>query len=207
MRRCGVPGISVGDFLGRLILNPPCISPEGSSIASLDDRSHRPRMRRIHSQLNADASVDGSLTGPGQSELGPVVPGAEADADGTVVGTLGRGVRRTTQPAGGAAGRGEEAQPHREGAVGQRVQRHRQFAGVLPRIVVVGVQRHRPFADRVAVMSNRPGRIKTIVPIDLPRPRRYEMVASPEFQRLHRTVLDEIRSESIAAAALGKRLA
>ncbi|MFO1172923.1 MAG: ABC transporter ATP-binding protein [Hyphomicrobiaceae bacterium] len=62
-------------------------------------------------------------------------------------------------------------------------------------------------ADRVAVMSNRPGRIKTIVPIDLPRPRRYEMVASPEFQRLHRTVLDEIRSESIAAAALGKRLA
>ena len=62
-------------------------------------------------------------------------------------------------------------------------------------------------ADRVAVMSNRPGRIKTIVPIDLPRPRRYEMVATPEFQRLHRAVLDEIRSESIAAAALGKRLA
>jgi NitT/TauT family transport system ATP-binding protein len=62
-------------------------------------------------------------------------------------------------------------------------------------------------ADRVAVMSNRPGRIKTIVPIDLPRPRRYEMVATPEFQKLHRTVLDEIRAESIAAAALGKRLA
>ena len=62
-------------------------------------------------------------------------------------------------------------------------------------------------SDRVAVMTNRPGRIKTIVPIDLPRPRHYGMVASPEFQRLHRTVLDAIRSESLVAAALGGTLA
>ena len=32
-------------------------------------------------------------------------------------------------------------------------------------------------SDRVAVMTNRPGRIKTIVPIDLPRPRHYDMVS------------------------------
>ncbi len=57
-------------------------------------------------------------------------------------------------------------------------------------------------SDRVAVMSNRPGRIKTIVPIDLPRPRHYDMVASPEFQRLYRQVLDTIREESIVAANL-----
>ena len=31
------------------------------------------------------------------------------------------------------------------------------------------------------------------------RPRHYDMVASPEFQRLHRTVLDAIRSESLVA--------
>lgn len=55
-------------------------------------------------------------------------------------------------------------------------------------------------SDRVAVMTNRPGRIKTEIPIDLPRPRHYDMVSTPEFQRLHRQVLDAIRSESLAAA-------
>ncbi len=62
-------------------------------------------------------------------------------------------------------------------------------------------------SDRVAVMTNRPGRIKTVVPIDLPRPRHYDMVASPEFQQLHRTVLNAIRSESLAAASLQAALA
>jgi NitT/TauT family transport system ATP-binding protein len=57
-------------------------------------------------------------------------------------------------------------------------------------------------SDRVAVMTNRPGRIKTIVPINLSRPRHYGMVATPTFQHLHRTVLDAIRSESLAAAQL-----
>ena len=61
-------------------------------------------------------------------------------------------------------------------------------------------------SDRVAVMTNRPGRIKTIVPIGLPRPRHYDMVASSEFQRLHRTVLDAIREESIVAANLERAL-
>jgi len=61
-------------------------------------------------------------------------------------------------------------------------------------------------SDRVAVMTNRPGRIKLIVPIDLERPRRYEMVATPEFQSRHRTVLDAIREESIVAAGLSHSL-
>jgi NitT/TauT family transport system ATP-binding protein len=61
-------------------------------------------------------------------------------------------------------------------------------------------------SDRVAVMSNRPGRIKTVVPIDLERPRRYDMVASPAFAALQHRVLDEIRAESIAIAALGDAL-
>jgi NitT/TauT family transport system ATP-binding protein len=62
-------------------------------------------------------------------------------------------------------------------------------------------------SDRVAVMTNRPGRIKTVVPIDLPRPRHYDMVSSPDFQRLHRAVLNAIRSESLAAASLEAALA
>ena len=61
-------------------------------------------------------------------------------------------------------------------------------------------------SDRVAVMSNRPGRIKTIIPIDLPRPRHYDMTGTAEFAALQRRVLDEIRAESIAIAALGDTL-
>jgi NitT/TauT family transport system ATP-binding protein len=36
-------------------------------------------------------------------------------------------------------------------------------------------------ADRVVVMSPRPGRIESILHIDLPRPRRLAMVSTPEF--------------------------
>ncbi len=61
-------------------------------------------------------------------------------------------------------------------------------------------------SDRVAVMTNRPGRIKTIIPIDLPRPRHYDLATTPRFQQLHRDVLQAIRSESLAVAALDKAL-
>ncbi|HEX2432071.1 MAG TPA: ABC transporter ATP-binding protein [Aestuariivirgaceae bacterium] len=62
-------------------------------------------------------------------------------------------------------------------------------------------------SDRVAVMTNRPGRIKSIIPVPLPRPRRYELISTPEFRKLQLDVLEEIRSESMALAALGKVLA
>ena len=57
-------------------------------------------------------------------------------------------------------------------------------------------------SDRVAVMTNRPGRIKAIVPIDLSRPRHYDMVATPPFLRLQREILDHIRAESLVVAGL-----
>jgi len=61
-------------------------------------------------------------------------------------------------------------------------------------------------SDRVAVMSNRPGRIKANIAIDLPRPRTYEMMGPAAFTALQRRVLSEIRAESIVIAGLGDAL-
>ncbi len=47
-------------------------------------------------------------------------------------------------------------------------------------------------ADRVIVLSPRPGKIKRELKIDLPRPRRQGMVAEPEFGKLVRELLAEL---------------
>ena len=39
-------------------------------------------------------------------------------------------------------------------------------------------------ADRVVLLSPRPGRIDTIVEVAFPRPRTLDVQASPEFQRI-----------------------
>lgn len=48
-------------------------------------------------------------------------------------------------------------------------------------------------ADRVAVMSGRPGHFRQIVEVPLPRPRRYEMISDPEFVRLKSDLLESLR--------------
>jgi len=47
-------------------------------------------------------------------------------------------------------------------------------------------------ADRVIVLSARPGEIKRELKIDLPRPRRQRMLAEPEFGKLVRELLAEL---------------
>jgi NitT/TauT family transport system ATP-binding protein len=52
-------------------------------------------------------------------------------------------------------------------------------------------------ADRVVVMTFRPGRIKRIVDIDLPRPRSSEIVGSAAFGRLVGTIWNDLREEAM----------
>jgi ABC-type nitrate/sulfonate/bicarbonate transport system ATPase subunit len=55
-------------------------------------------------------------------------------------------------------------------------------------------------ADRVCVMTARPGRIKKSIEVRMPRPRSIELTTSPEFNTLRREVLELIRQESLRAA-------
>lgn len=55
-------------------------------------------------------------------------------------------------------------------------------------------------ADRVCVMTARPGRIKKSIQVRIPRPRAIEVTTSPEFNDLRREVLALIREESQRAA-------
>jgi NitT/TauT family transport system ATP-binding protein len=49
--------------------------------------------------------------------------------------------------------------------------------------------------DEVVVMTARPGRIKDVIPIDLPRPRSLELVATKQFGALFDRVFHLIREE------------
>jgi NitT/TauT family transport system ATP-binding protein len=51
-------------------------------------------------------------------------------------------------------------------------------------------------SDRVLVMSYRPGRVKRIVDIDLPRPRTSDVVGSDAFGRYVATIWNDLRTEA-----------
>ncbi len=55
-------------------------------------------------------------------------------------------------------------------------------------------------ANRVAVFSARPGRIKTELAVDFPHPRHYTIKTSPKFMELKARLTEEIRAESMATA-------
>jgi ABC-type nitrate/sulfonate/bicarbonate transport system ATPase subunit len=52
-------------------------------------------------------------------------------------------------------------------------------------------------ANRVVVMTARPGRIKADVPVTLPHPRHYTMKTSPEFSALKARLTEDIRVEAL----------
>jgi NitT/TauT family transport system ATP-binding protein len=57
-------------------------------------------------------------------------------------------------------------------------------------------------ANRVAVLSARPGRIKADVRIDLPHPRHYTMKTTPEFSAYKAQLTEEIRTEALKAVEM-----
>jgi len=57
-------------------------------------------------------------------------------------------------------------------------------------------------ADRLVIMAGHPGRVREIVPVHLPRPRRYALQAEPEFVRLRDHVTRIVREEAAKAAAV-----
>jgi NitT/TauT family transport system ATP-binding protein len=58
-------------------------------------------------------------------------------------------------------------------------------------------------ADRLIVLTNRPTRIKKIMPIDLPRPREIAMLGSKRFLELKQEALNLLHEEAVKAFAAG----
>ena len=52
-------------------------------------------------------------------------------------------------------------------------------------------------ADRVVVMTPRPGRIDTVLPIDLPRPRDKAVLASPRFAEYCEAITDRFMRHGV----------
>ncbi len=54
-------------------------------------------------------------------------------------------------------------------------------------------------SERVYIMTARPGRIKQVLDVDLPRPRSLDLITSPTFIAMKRTVLASIKEEGLKA--------
>lgn len=57
-------------------------------------------------------------------------------------------------------------------------------------------------ANRVVVMTARPGRIKSDVPVMLDHPRHYSIKTTPEFSRLKAELTEQVREEVIATQVM-----
>ncbi len=60
-------------------------------------------------------------------------------------------------------------------------------------------------ADRVVVMTTRPGRVKKVIEVDLPRPRDYLVLSTPRYLELKAEALEAIREEALKAFEAGER--
>ncbi len=59
--------------------------------------------------------------------------------------------------------------------------------------------------DLVVVMTTRPGRVKKLITVDLPRPRTYRMLASPRFLERKQETIEGVHEEALKAFEAGER--
>jgi len=58
-------------------------------------------------------------------------------------------------------------------------------------------------ADRLIVLSNRPARVRAVMNIELPRPRKFHMLTSREYLRHKRDALEILHEEAMKAFSSG----
>ena len=60
-------------------------------------------------------------------------------------------------------------------------------------------------ADKIFVMTSRPGKLKKMIEVGLPRPRSLNLLNSPDFLRLKGELTDAIHEEALKAFEMGER--
>jgi NitT/TauT family transport system ATP-binding protein len=80
--------------------------------------------------------------------------------------------------------------------VGDKVLRIQQELAQTTLLITHNLTEAVQLADRVVVMSYRPGRVKRIVDVDLPRPRTPEVVSSDRFGQLIAAIWNDLREEA-----------
>ena len=60
-------------------------------------------------------------------------------------------------------------------------------------------------ANQVLIMTTRPGRIKTTIEVDIPRPRDFRVLASDHFMELKERAVAAVREETLKAFEAGER--
>jgi NitT/TauT family transport system ATP-binding protein len=62
-------------------------------------------------------------------------------------------------------------------------------------------------ADKLVIMTYQPGKVKAEIPVDLPRPRNFKMLASSRFMEIRSQALDLLYEEASKAFASGSKAA
>jgi NitT/TauT family transport system ATP-binding protein len=60
-------------------------------------------------------------------------------------------------------------------------------------------------ADLVVIMTTRPGRVKKLIAVDLPRPRTYRLLSSTRFLELKQETIEGVHEEALKAFEAGER--